>query len=119
MSEYQNSREAEIIETSTPAREGEVEVAKVKKRRPFYLRFWFIASTFLLIAVIVLTVWMVNVLRVYNNSQKYEEAYDLVQQELQFCDEIEGKENKREIFNYCDEFKQRFLEIEREEETPE
>lgn len=80
-----------------------------------YLTLFFVLC--LIIALILLTLWMVEVFNVYNKASVYKESYDIVQEQIIFCDKIKGTSQKQEIFNYCEQFNERFKVIERDTEN--
>lgn len=95
----------------------EIETQQPKPRRNWLKILYLIFLGLLFIAIITLTLWLVQVFTVYNNAISYKEAYDIVQEQIVFCDKIKGTSQKQEIFNYCDQFNERFKVIERDAEN--
>jgi hypothetical protein len=75
-----------------------------------------IAVMVLLVGIIALVIWMIEVFNVYNKSKVYKEAYDIVQEEIIYCDKIQNTSQKQEVFNYCNQFRERFKVVDREVE---
>ena len=92
----------------------EAEVVKVKGPKPFYLKPKFIASAILLMVIIGLVIWMIQVFSVYREAKVYKNAYDITQEQFQYCEKIANEKAEKKYFDYCDELKSRYKSVTRE-----
>ena len=100
--------EAEVLETSIPN--------QAQSKKPFYKRAKFIFSVIFLILIIAVIIWLINVFSTYSKAKVYKEAYDVVQEQIKFCDNPKAEEGQdiNIPVHYCDQFKLRFKVVERE-----
>ncbi|MCX8035412.1 MAG: hypothetical protein N3A71_04050 [Candidatus Dojkabacteria bacterium] len=55
--------------------------------------------------------WVRNTIEKVQNADRYKSAYDALQKEREFCRKIEGTNQKKEVFYYCDLLDERFKDI--------
>jgi hypothetical protein len=101
-----------VIEAQSPVIEAEI--VNVKRSTPFYRKPKFIALVILLALLIGFILWLVHVFSVYRKASVYKNAYDITQQQFEYCDKIANEKEEKKNFDYCDELKSRFKSIERE-----
>ncbi len=55
--------------------------------------------------------WVRNTIEKVQNTDRYKSAYDTLQREREFCRKIEGTNQRKEIFYYCDLLDERFKDV--------
>lgn len=83
-----------------------------KRNTRLYIRLGLFIFTVLAIAAGAL--WLRSAINTYRNAEKYKKSYELLQQELRFCNNptYENEKDPAVIVRYCDEVKSRFKSIE-------
>lgn len=112
----QNAEVVNAVEESVVATPSEVivteEVLEAPQKPRFYQSWKFWGFIILLIALILGVFVIINVITVYREASLYKKAYDIVQKEREYCEEISNTSQPRDNFVYCDKFKEKFKEVE-------
>lgn len=108
--------EAEIIKAEkneAPSIRADVVDIEKPQKKAFYKRPKFILFLILFFLIIAGIVWLVRVFNVYTNSKKYEEAYDKLVDQLEYCRGIKGEAKTEDEFIYCNKLEETFKDIKR------
>ncbi len=89
----------------------EPEITEVKPKKAFDKRILLLIP---LAALVALTAYLWHVFSIYQKATVYKHAYDIVQEQLRYCDKINSEKQERKIFDYCDEFNTRFKSVEKQ-----
>jgi hypothetical protein len=106
--------ESETVQTTAAFNKPKSSFFKDKNNKRFIK---LLAVLLLLLLVVLGVLWARNAIETYKSAKKYKQSYDILQEQLQFCQtpKVTKNEDPTVLVHYCDELRKRASTIQLED----